>query len=349
MHKKHELKTKMNALYYPAHDELVVTERPIPDFKEDEVLLKVSACGICGSELETFKSRSPRRVPPLIMGHEFCGIIESVGGSVKGWAIGDSVVSNSLVTCGKCKRCRESKTNLCTRRQVFGMHRNGAFGTYVNVPASSLIAMPIGTNPHHACITEPLANGVHIVRMTQHIPIRNVLVIGAGPIGLTAQQAFKAMRDVVTIVADIRPERLEVAKRIGADGVINPSTEDIHAAVKKIIRDGSIDLVIDAVGAEQTNKIGLELVKPGGVLVMIGLYDNSKALQSYDIVLNEKAVMGSYAATQPDMEEALKLIRAGKVDVGSWVHYYDLKDSKKAFFDMMEAKDNHIKSVIIFE
>lgn len=339
----------MKALYYPAHDELILTELPVPECAPGEVLVKVAACGICGSELETFKTKSLRRIPPLIMGHEFCGVIESVGADVSGWTKGATVVSNSVVSCGNCAPCREGKTNLCSKRQVFGMHRNGAFGAYVNVPAACLIKMAPGTDPRQACITEPLANGVHLVKLTQHLNIKNVLVIGAGPIGLTAQQAFSALRNVNTIVSDIRPERLAAAKKIGATGIVNPREENLLEAVTKITAAAPVDLVIDAVGSAETNKLGLEIVKPGGTMLMIGLYDNSKSLLSYDIVLSEKAVMGSYAATQQDMEEALALIEAGKVDVASWVHYYPLQDGKKAFFDMMAAKHNHIKSVIVFD
>lgn len=337
----------MKALYYLAHNELLLTELPEPLPNANEVLVKVAACGICGSELETFKTQSPRRIPPLIMGHEFCGVVTSVGENVQGWAPGTTVVSNSVVSCGTCDQCLEGKTNLCARRQVFGMHRNGAFGAYVNVPASSLIAMPSGADPRQACLTEPLANGVHLVRLTQHLNIKNVLVIGAGPIGLAAQQAFSALRDVKTVVSDIRQERLEVAKSIGASGVINPAEQDIFSAVHKMF-DGPVDLVVDAVGAAQTNHVGLEIVKPGGTLLIIGLYNNSKSLLSYDIVLTEKTVMGSYAATQQDMEDALSLIAGKKVDLGSWVHYYTLEQGREAFFDMMEAKGNHIKSVIVF-
>lgn len=340
---------RMKALFYPAHNELLLTEQPMPVCKPNEVLVKVSACGICGSELETFKTRSTRRIPPLIMGHEFCGVIEAVGNEVKDWTKGTTVVSNSIVFCGKCDSCKEGKTNLCKDREVFGMHRNGAFGAYVNVPAASLIKMSPDTDPRKAAITEPLANGVHLVKLTQHLAIKNVLVIGAGPIGLTAQQAFKALRHVNTIVADIREERLEVAKNIGATGVVNPLTQIVANAVNTLTQGEPIDLVIDAVGAPETNKMGLDIVKPGGALLIIGLYNNSKSLLSYDIILPEKTVMGSYAATQSDMKDALALIADGKVDVSSWIHYYPLENGRQAFFDMMEAKGNHIKSVIVFE
>lgn len=339
----------MKALYYPAYSELVLADLPLPAYQPNEVLVQVKACGICGSELETFKSKSLRRIPPLIMGHEFCGIINSLGSGVRGFAKNDAVVSNSIVSCGRCESCRDGKTNLCNQRQVFGMHRNGAFGMYVNVPATSLINMPHGVDHRHACITEPLANGVHLVKLTQHISIKNVMVIGAGPIGLMAQQAFSALRNANTIVADIRDERIQVAKAIGATGVVNPLKENITDAISIITGGAAPDIVIDAVGTPDTNKLALDLVKPGGAIVIIGLYNNSKSLLSYDIVLSEKTVMGSYAATQQDMKEALVLIAAGKVDVSSWVHYYSIEKGREAFFDMMEAKGDHIKSVIVFD
>jgi len=339
----------MKTLYYPAYNELLLKELPEPAIAEDEVLVKVSACGICGSELESFKTKSPRRFPPLIMGHEFCGIVERTGASVTGWKQGDTAVSNSVVSCGECERCKEGKSNLCASRQIFGMHRNGAFGAYVNVPASSLIAMPAGTDSRQACLTEPLANGVHLVRLTSHLDIKNVLVIGAGPIGLAALQAFNVLREARVIVSDIRPERLAVAKSIGAGDVINPAEEDIFNVLPQMFDDGTVDLVIDAVGSAQTNHIGLEITKPGGTLLIIGLHNNSKSLFSYDIVLSEKTVMGSYAATQQDMEDALVLIAEQKVDMASWVHYYSLEQGKDAFMDMLEARGNHIKSVIVFE
>jgi L-iditol 2-dehydrogenase len=344
-----EIQKTMRALYYPAHNELSLEDLPIPDYGENEVLVKVEACGICGSEIETFNSQSPRRVPPLVMGHEFSGVIQEVGTNVHGWLPGNKVVSNSIVSCGKCTNCINGKTNLCSGRQVFGMHRNGAFGAYVNVPATSLMSVPEGVSAKQACMAEPLANGIHLVKLTQHLSIKNVLVIGAGPIGLVAQQAFQALRNANTIVSDIRTERLEVAKKLGAVGVINPLNSNVNEEIENYTNGEPIDLVVDAVGNSETNKLGLSIVRPGGVLLIIGLHKNSNALYSYDIVLSEKSVMGSYAATQNDIEDAVALIASNEVDVSSWVNYYNLEDGKAAFYDMIQAKGSHIKSVIEFD
>ncbi|GAB3246471.1 2,3-butanediol dehydrogenase [Larkinella harenae] len=338
----------MKALFYPEFNQLTVTERPVPDFSENEVLLKVLACGICGSELETFKAQSPRRVPPLIMGHEFCGVIEGIGSQVTGYALGDWVVSNSVVSCGTCDACRRGLTNLCKNRQVFGMHRGGAFAEYVNVPAHCLIAMPAGLTPQAACMAEPLANGIHIVNLIRDMAPKKVLVIGAGPIGLVTQQAFRALLGVDVYSADLRNERLAIAQRLGATATINPAEVDLVAEVLRLTDQEGIDLVVDAVGNNYTSQQALKAVRPGGTVVLIGLHENARPFFTYDIILSEKKVLGTYAATQQEMGEALALIASGRVDVTSWVHYYSIENGVAAFHDMMMAKDEHVKSVIVF-
>lgn len=337
----------MKTLFYPGHHQLEISSQPVPVYGDNEVLLKVAACGICGSELETFRSKSSRRIPPLIMGHEFCGEIVAAGKTVREWEIGALAVSNSVISCGHCASCNAGRTNLCSSRQIFGMHRNGAFATYVNVPAHCLIPLSRGVDTREACLSEPLANGVHLVKLTRHIAMKNILVIGAGPIGLMAQQAFQTMRGVNTIVSDIRSERLAVAKRLGATAVINPAQQELDAELKEITTGEGIDLVVDAVGSQDTNYGGLHAVKQGGAMIVIGLYENSRSLYSYDLVLAEKQVLGSYAATREDIKDALELIADRKVDVRSWVHYYSLSRGVEAFYNMKDAKGDHIKSVLV--
>lgn len=344
---QNEQPESMKALFYPRYDQLEIRWEPVPDCADNEVILKVAACGICGSELETFRTRSSRRTPPLIMGHEFCGRITSVGKDIKNWKPGDRVVSNSIISCGKCAACLSGTTNLCTDRKVFGMHRNGAFASYINVPADCLISISGAVDPREACLCEPLANGLHLVRLTDHLPLRNVFIIGAGPIGLMAQQAFQVKRNANTIVADIRDERLAVAKALGALHVVNPAKCDVDAALSEIAGEEGLDLVVDAVGSADTNIQGFNMLRRGGALAIIGLYQNTNSFGSYDIVLGEKQVLGSYAALRKDMEDALELIMSRQVDVGSWVEYFSLDEGVEAFQNMKEAKNGHIKSVLV--
>jgi L-iditol 2-dehydrogenase len=336
----------MRVLLYPAFDQLEISDQDVAAPKPDEVSLKVAACGLCGSELETFKNHSPRRQPPLVMGHEFCGTIAGVGANVRDWKKGARVVSNSLVPCGTCVRCTRGDTHLCASRQIFGMHRPGAFAEYVNVPARCLIPWPENLPAEAAALAEPLANGVHIVNLTKQFPADTVLVIGAGPIGLFTQQALQALRGSKVYVADLSPERLAVAKKLGAAGVIHSREQDPAKFMQSLTGGEGADLVVDAVGASMTKKSSLEALRPGGVTVWIGLHENTVTIDSYNITLPEKQVLGTYAAKIEELAHALQLMASGQVDALSWVQRYPLEEGVTAFHRMLAAKGDDIKAVI---
>jgi L-iditol 2-dehydrogenase len=301
--------------------------------RPDEVRLKVAACGICGSELETFKNRSPRRTPPLVMGHEFCGTIAEAGAEVRDWAVGARVVSNSLVPCGRCIRCRRGDTHLCAERQIFGMHRPGAFAEYVNVPARCLIPWPEHLPAEAAALAEPMANGIHVVQLTRDRPAATALVIGAGPIGLFCQQALQVLRGSRVIVADLSPERLAVARKLGAARVVNPREEDVVKVLQAETDGEGADLTVDAVGGAITKRAALEALRPGGASVWIGLHENTVAVDTY-------------AATIAELRQALDLMAAGRVDALSWVQRFPLTDGVTAFNRMLAAKGADLKAVI---
>lgn len=336
----------MRTLHYPAFDQLEIRDLDEVAPQPDEVKLKVAACGICGSELETFKTHSPRRSPPLVMGHEFCGTIAELGADVTGWTAGARVVSNSLVPCGRCVRCIRGDTHLCATRQIFGMHRPGAFAEYVNVPARCLIPWPENLPAEAAALAEPMANGVHVVHVSKHLPVQTALVIGAGPIGLFCQQALQVLRGAKVYVADLSPERIAVAQKLGAVRVINPREEDVTKVILAETGGEGVDLSVDAVGSGLTKRTSLDAIRPGGATVWIGLHENALTFDSYGITLPEKQVLGTYAATIDELKLALDLMAAGKVDALSWVQRFPLAEGVTAFQRMLAAKGADIKAVI---
>lgn len=337
----------MRALYYPAFDELEVVDRPDPQPAPDEVVLRVAACGICGSELEAFHARNPRRTPPLILGHEFCGTVASMGSDVRGFEVGQRVVSHSLVPCGDCVRCHRGDTHLCDHRQIFGMNRPGAFGEYVAVPARCLVPWPDELAPEAACLAEPLANGVHMVRLTRAWRPRLVLVVGAGPIGLMAQQAFQAMASARVVVADISTQRLAIADRLGAVQTFDPREAE-PAEIARAFSDGDgADVVIDAVGLGITKQQSVAATRPGGAVVWIGLREDAITLDSYQVTLPERHVLGSYAATQDELAEAVDLMHQGAVDVTSWTDVFPLERGVEAFHRMLKAEGMDIKGILV--
>jgi L-iditol 2-dehydrogenase len=336
----------MRVLNYPAFDQLAMSDLDATAPKPDEVTIRVAACGVCGSELESFKNRSPRRPPPLVMGHEFCGVVAETGADVRDWKTGARVVSNSLVPCGRCVRCTRGDTHLCAHRQIFGMHRPGAFAEFVNVPACCLIPWPEKLPAEAAALAEPLANGIHIVNLTRHLPAANVLVLGAGPIGLFAQQALQVLRGSRVWVADLSPERLVAATKLGAVGVINSREQDAAKVMLAATGGEGADIVVDAVGASVTKKTSLEALRPGGVTVWIGLHENALTFDSYNVTLPEKQVLGTYAAKIEELSHALQLMASGQVDARSWVQRFPLEEGVTAFRRMLAAKGNDIKAVI---
>jgi threonine dehydrogenase-like Zn-dependent dehydrogenase len=337
----------VKALFYPEFDRLEIRDCPEPEPADGEVILEVAACGLCGSELETFHNRSARRTPPLIMGHEFCGKVIETGANVPRELMGSAFVGNSVVPCGQCVRCRRGDTHLCAHRQIFGMHRPGAFAEWVAVPARVLIPWPEELPARAACLAEPLANGVHVVNLTARFAAEKVLVIGAGPIGLMAQQAFQAMRGAEVMVCDLSPGRLEVARRLGAARVVCSREADVAAEARAWTEGEGADVVIDAAGATATKKLSLAALRPGGAAVWLGLHANGIEIDSYEITLPEKQVLGTYAAKMEELVQALELMRQKKVDVTSWTEVGPLEESVPLFYRMLKPGDGALKAVIM--
>ena len=335
----------MQCLIYDDWNHLKIGEMPRPEPQEGEVLVRIEACGLCGSELEAFKFRSPRRVPPLVLGHEYCGRVEASGPGGGRWSVGDRVVGNAVIPCGECVRCRRNDAHLCARRQVLGMHRPGAFAGWVCVPGHSLIVWPDGLAAREACLAEPLANGVHTVNLTRHLQPQTVLVLGAGPLGLLAQQAFQALCGARVLVSDLLPERRAVAQRLGAAQTFDART-DVLAAIRELTEGEGADVVIDGAGSALTKRLSLECLRPGGAAVWLGLHQDEVTFSSYGVTLPEKQILGTYSARLEELEIALGLIAARKVDAASWTESFALAEGVEAFHRMLNPQGADIKAVL---
>ena len=227
------------------------------------------------------------------------------------------------------------------------MHRHGAFAEFVNVPAEVLIPWPDELPAEAAALAEPLANGVHVVNLTRHLPVKTALVIGAGPIGLMTQQALQAMRGARVFVCDLSEGRLEVASRLGAEATLTSGKVNVLEEVLKRTGGEGVDLVVDAVGATQTKQLSLDALRPGGAAVWIGLHADAIELSTYEITLPEKQIFGTYAAKKDELGEALELMRVGRVDVTSWTDVAPLDSGVEVFQRMLQPGDRDIKAVFI--
>jgi threonine dehydrogenase-like Zn-dependent dehydrogenase len=338
----------MKALYYPDWGKLEVRDLPRPSLADGEVLVRVSNCGICGSELETFKTRNERRRPPLVMGHEFCGFVEQVRRTQGSWVEGDQVIAHALVHCGECVPCRRGDTNLCINRQLFGMHRPGAFAEYVAVPERALIPCPQGLSSETAVFAEPLANGLNAMRQGAAQRKSRVVVIGAGPIGLMCALAAKQVYKSNVVVADLVPQRLDAARRVGADLTVNVLHQDLVHEIRDYWGGGNAEFAIDAVGSAETKSLSLDLIEPGGMAVWVGLHQDKISFDSYALTLAQKSIGGSYSGSSDDLRQAAQLLASGILDTG-WVKKFQLEDGENGFRQMLDGKGDNIKAILRFD
>lgn len=327
----------MKALVYSAWDTLEVRDVPGPRPAPGDVVLRVAAVGICGSELEAVASRSPRRTPPVILGHEFCGEVEELGPGVHDVKVGDRVAASSVIPCGRCGSCRAGATHLCPQRQIFGMNRPGAFAERVAAPAFVLFPLPERVGPLEGALIEPLANAVHVWSLvTVRFP-EIVVVIGCGAIGLLALQVARAGGALTLIAVDTNEARLQMAHAVGAEPVFNPTRQDVVAELRDSTRGAMADVVVDAVGAGVTRRAAVEMVRPGGEVVWIGLHGDATELPGREVVLGERRITGSYAVTARDIETAIGLFAHHRIDVAPWVRPFTLDEGARVFRELLTA------------
>ena len=309
----------MKALVLVESKQFAYKEMPPPEIGEEEVLIAVKACGICGSDVHGMDGRSGRRIPPLIMGHEASGVIEEVGDKVTGWEIGDRVTFDSTISCGSCHFCRRGKINLCDNRQVLGVscedyRRHGAFAEYVAVPQHILYRLPETITFDQAAMVEPLSVAVHAVARTSISSHDTAVVVGAGMIGLLVVQALRAAGCGQIIAVDIDSQRLELAGKLGADIGINCETEDVVAEVLQRTSDRGADIAFEVVGKSATVGTGITSLRKGGSLILVGNITPEVTLPLQAVVTRELTLNGS-CASQGEYPACLELMARGEVNV----------------------------------
>ena len=243
----------MRALLLSEYKTLSVVEMPTPEIGDDDVLVRVRACGICGSDIHGYDGSTGRRIPPLVMGHEAAGVIERVGRGVRGLVTGDRVSFDSTVSCGTCDFCRCGQINLCDNRTVLGVscgdyRRHGAFAEYVAVPARIAYKLPDGLSFEHAALLETVSIAAHAVNRHVPRPDETVVVVGSGMIGLLIVQVLrhKGSRNIVAV--DLDPGKLALARRMGATHTLNPTDTDVPAAVRTVTGGRGADVSFEVVG-----------------------------------------------------------------------------------------------------
>lgn len=323
----------MKALVYTQPNEMQILERPYPSLEANEVVLKIESVGICGSDLHAFHGHDPRRKPSLVLGHEFAGTVEETSSSQ--FSKGQRVTGNPLITCGHCEYCLQGRNNLCANRTMVGMTRPGAFAQYMSIPASSLITIPSGLSVDAAALTEPAATAVHAINLSMRAlqrPIQecHVLILGGGAIGMLSALLLRHYGVGDLTVAEVNPLRRQALEKHATCNTINPIDEQPN--------ENGYEFVMDCVGAAVTRNTALAAVKPGGVVMHVGLQDWASEIDMRKLTLAEITLLGTYTYSTVDLQATVKLLARNAFGDLSWVERRSLDDGPQAFMDLHAGK-----------
>lgn len=332
----------MHALLLTAPSQLEYTEFPQPVPAADEVLIRIHACGICGSDLHGWDGSSGRRNPPLIMGHEAAGEIAAMGSEVTGWTVGDRVTFDSTVYCGKCERCQRGEVNLCESRRVVGVapaeyRQHGAFAEFLAVPARILHRLPQGLSFEQAALVEPLSIALHAVRRAKVASSDIALVVGTGMIGLLVVQALRVAGAARIVAVDIEPSRLELARRLGATDTVISGRPEAEAEVRRITGGGAT-VAFEVVGITPTVQLAIAGLRPGGTVVLVGNVAKEVAFPQQAVVTRELTVLGT-CGSAGEYPAALSLIATGAVDTAAMIAAVAPLSEGAAWFTKLTSRE----------
>jgi threonine dehydrogenase-like Zn-dependent dehydrogenase len=312
---------------------MTVEDMPEPSARSGEVVIRIEAAGICGSEVEGYLGMMSNRMPPLVMGHEFAGEVIAAGDGVDRTWIGKRAAINPIVGCGRCPYCMQGQRNLCPDRYLVGVAVPGGFAASVAVLERCLFEMPLRMDPRLGALAEPLANGVHAIRKGAPEGAARAVVIGAGTIGLACMQAALLHGIAEVTVIERHPARRDHALRLGA-----LDAYDTAGAVKP-----GVDLVVDAAGTESTRRIALDLLSPAGTAVFIGMHSDETPLPWRRVVRGNHTIRGVFGYEDADFQHALDLLADGRAGIGALTNVLPLDRGPAAFAELAGGPTDDIK------
>ena len=329
----------MKALVYTDHETLAYRDEIDTVAKEGEELIKVSATGICGSDMHAYHGLDERRIPPLILGHDISGINQTDN---------SPVVINPLITCGKCQECLDGREHICFKRELLGMTkpvaRAGGFAEFVAAPSQNIFSVPLSANLQDLALTEPTAVAFHAIKIAEQVSFKKIdkakiLIIGGGAIGLLLALVLKIKNAEKITIVDTNTKRLDVCKKASSYSVSHPDDDGVQV--------NNYDIIFDAVGFEATRNKSIQCVKQGGVIIHIGLSRPAGEFDFRKATLQEITFIGTYCYTNEDFKQSLDLLIAKELGDLKWLDYRPLKDGAAAFREIHEGTTASPKIILL--
>ena len=341
----------MKALVLEKYNELVFKDVPDPEILSNEVLVKVKACGICGSDVHGLDGSTGRRIPPMIMGHEASGVIVKTGVDVKGWKSGDRVTFDSTVYPLNDWFTLEGMYNLSDNREVLGVSpgtykRDGAYAEYIAIPQHILYKIPENVTFEQAAMVEAVAVALHSINVSEIKTGDKCVVVGAGMIGIFILKLLKMSGASKIIVIDINPKRLEQAKNAGADHTFLSTDENIDDQIKALTNNRGADISFEAVGKSESVNIAIDLLRKGGKTVLIGNVSPKVDFPLQKVVTSELKVLGS-CAIRGEYEVVLDLLETGKISVDDQISAIAPLSEGAIWFNKLYRREEELNKVIL--
>lgn len=344
----------MRALVLVEYNMFEIQEVSKPQLGYLDVLIRVRACGICGSDVHGMDGSTGRRIPPIIMGHEASGVIEEIGDAVTKWEKGDRVTFDSTIYCGTCWFCRRGNINLCENRKVLGVscedyRKDGAFAELVSVPEHVIYKLPDNISFEEASMVETLSIALHGVRRGGSDINETAVVVGTGMVGLLIVQVLKGQGCRSVIAVDINENNLKRARDLGADICLNPEKQDVETEVKKVSSGRGADKVFEVVGINETVITAIKTIRKEGRVILIGNLSSEIKIPLQKVVTGEISLLGS-CASNGEYDLCLDMMSKGVVDVKPLISATPpLVDSGEWFTRLQKGNEDLLKVVIVPE
>ena len=341
----------MDALLLKDYKRLEMVDMPAPEIGPEDVLVRVRACGICGSDVHGFDGSTGRRIPPLVMGHEAAGEVARAGAQVTDLKEGDRVTFDSTIYCGRCFHCGRGEVNLCENRQVLGVspgeyRRHGAFAEFVAVPRRIVYRLPDNLSYEQAALIEAASVAVHAVNLTPRQLGGSAVVVGSGMIGVLTVQALRAAGCARVVAVDTDDARLRMAGESGASDLLNPKTADVPAAVRGMTEGRGADVAIECVGATDPIRTAIDSVRKGGAVTLVGNVAPQADLPLQSVVTRQIRLQGS-CASSGEYPAVIELMSRGAIRVDSLISAVAPLGEGPAWFDRLYRREGNLFKVIL--
>jgi L-iditol 2-dehydrogenase len=342
----------MKAVFLTGIRQLEIRETPRPEISDPQgVLLRVGVVGVCGSDVHYYTTG---RIGSLVVkypewtGHECAGSVVAVGDQVKKLRVGQRVAVDPLITCGHCDQCLAGREHTCRNQNFLACPGQGpgALAEYLVMPERSCYAIPDGMTMVQAAAVEPLSIGVYAQRLAQTQPGAKIAILGSGPIGLCVLLASRAACDCTVYATDLLDERLEVARRCGATWTGNPKQIDVVRAIRELEPLG-VDFVFECAGQQETLDQAIEILKPGGTVLMIGIPEVDRVNFSIHTLRRKEIRLQSVRRQNQCMAPAIELVSKGAINLDQIVtHHFPLAETKQAFDLVADYRDGVVKAIV---